>query len=180
MAQGRFDRIAPTGGNSLHLPGRQDEQAADEDRLRDPAGLVLRRLERLARRLGEAVEVEAVIPVGTPDERQVVGAQAVERVLDRALKVLVQWLLGTGLVVVRDELVENARVSGFLEVRRHAQDQPGRVVVEAGSNLVIATLGQWLVLVVCAARWKLCRGDVQNSFPRPCRDHVYEAEQILI
>ena len=83
--------------------------------------------------------------------------------------------LGAGLVVVRHRLVEDARVAGLLDVGGHAQDQPQRVVVEAGADVVVAALGERLVLVVGAAVGELRRGDVEDALARPLRDHVHEA-----
>ena len=62
----------------------------DEHRLGGAAGLVAGGLERLAGRVGEAVQVEAVVPVGAADERQAVRAEVLERVVERALEVLEQ------------------------------------------------------------------------------------------
>ncbi len=78
------------------LTRREHEQARDEHRLGDASLAVLGRLERLARLLGEAVEVEAVVPVGPPDERQAVRTEPVERVLHRAMQVLEQRPLAPG------------------------------------------------------------------------------------
>ena len=54
-----------------------DEQPGDEHRLGDAAVRLLGGLERLVRRLGEAVEVQAVVPVGAADERQAVRPEVV-------------------------------------------------------------------------------------------------------
>jgi hypothetical protein len=53
-----------------------DKQPGDEDRLGHLAVLVGGGLEALARRVGEAVEVEAVVPVGAADQRQAVRPEA--------------------------------------------------------------------------------------------------------
>ena len=73
-----------------HLVRGEHEQPGDEHRLGHPAVAVLRRLERLARRVREAVEVEAVVPVGTADERQPVRAEPFERVVDGAPQVVLE------------------------------------------------------------------------------------------
>ncbi len=51
--------------------------------------------------------------------------------------------------------------------------------VKSASNIQIALLGQWLVLMVSAAVLKLGGSDVQDSFPCTIRDQMYEAEQLL-
>ena len=80
------------------------------------------------------VEVQAVVPVGAADQRQPVRPQPVERVLDAALQVLVERLLGAGLVVVGHRLVQDAPVARLFEVGRHRQHQPQRVVVEVAAR----------------------------------------------
>ena len=87
--------------------GRQHEQPGDEDRLGHLAVLVVGGLERLAGRVGEAVQVQAVVPVGAADQRQAVRPEPVERVADAALQVLVERRLAAGLVVVGHRLVED-------------------------------------------------------------------------
>ena len=64
--------------SSAYSAPYEDELRGDEHRLGGAAGLVLRRLERLAGRRREAVEVEAVVPVGAADQRQAVRAAVVE------------------------------------------------------------------------------------------------------
>ena len=103
----------------------QGEQGGDEDRLGHATVLVLGGLEGLPGRLAEAVEVEAVVPVGAADERQPVRAQAVERVLDGAHEMLVERRFAAGLVIEGHRLVEDGRVAGLVQVGRDAQDQPG-------------------------------------------------------
>ena len=77
-------------GDPGELPGGEDEQAGDEHRLGHTAVRVRRRLERLSRSLGETIEVQAVVPVGPPDERQAVRPEPVEGVARRAFQVLVE------------------------------------------------------------------------------------------
>ena len=94
----------------------QHEQAGDEDGLGHFAVLVGRGLERLARRVGKTIQVQAIVPVGAADERQAVRTDAFERVIETAAQVLVKRLLGAGFVLELHRLVENAPVAGFLEV----------------------------------------------------------------
>src|SRR5450759_1896006 len=102
-------------------------------------------------------------------------AQPVLRLTKRALKVLVQRRLGAGLVVVGDLLVEDRAVTGLFQIGRDAEYKPGWIVVEARADVVVATLGHRLVLVVGADRGKLRRGDVENPIARALGDHVNEA-----
>ena len=150
-------------GDLRQLVGGQREQAGDEHRLGDAARPVLGGLERLARGRREAVEVEAVVPVGPTDQRQPVRTEPVERVAHRALQVLVQRRLRARLVVEGHLLVEDPAVARLLHVGGDGEDQPQRVVVEAGSDGVVAALRQRLVLVVGAAGRELGRGDVEDA-----------------
>ena len=77
----------------------------------------------------------------------------------------------------------SSRIAAFarlLEVGGDGEDQPQRVVVEAGADGVVAALGQRLVLVVGAAGRELGGGDVEDPLARPVRNHVHEAEQVLV
>ena len=143
---------------------RQHKQAGDEDRLGDLAVLVGRGLERLAGRVGETVEVQAIIPVGAADERQAVRAEAFEGVIETAAQVFVKRLLGAGLVLELHRLVEDAPVAGFLEVGRDAEDQPVRVVVETAADVVVAAFGERLILVEGAAGLELRGREVEDAF----------------
>ena len=93
---------------------------------------------------------------------------------------LVQRRLGARRVVVRDLLIEDRPVAGLLEVRGHRQDQPGRVVVEVAADVVVAALGERLVLVIGAAGRQLRRGGVDDALARALGHHVHEAEQVLV
>ena len=95
-----------------------DEEAGDEDRFGYLAILVGGGLEALAGGVGEAVEVEAVVPVGAANQRQAMRPKAVEGVLEAALQVLVERRLRARLVVVLDGLVQDAPVAGLLDDRR--------------------------------------------------------------
>jgi hypothetical protein len=72
------------------LLGRQHEQPRDEDRLGDASLPVLDGLEGLAGSGREGVQVEAVVPVGPPDERQPVRSQTVQGVPKGPVEVLGQ------------------------------------------------------------------------------------------
>ncbi len=149
-----FRQAAPLR-NRGNLLGRQHEQAGDENRFGYLAFLVGGGLERLARRIGEAVQVETVVPIGAADQRQTMRAKPFERVMETAPQVLIQRLRAARLVVELDRLVENAPVAGLFQVGRDANDQPVRIVVEVAADVVVSLFGQRLVLVIGAARGKL-------------------------
>ena len=173
-------RILPASRDLRHVTGGEDEQSGDEDGLGNAGFSVRGGLERFARRLGIRVQVEAVVPVGAPDQRQSVGSGPLQRVLDAPLQVLVQRGLGAGHVVVGDELLEDALVARLLEVRPHREHEPERVVVEAGPHGVVAAFGQRLVLVVGAAGRELGGREVQDPVMGTAGDHVHEPEQVLV
>ena len=129
----------------------QHKQAGDENGLGHLAFLVRRGLERLARRVGKTIQVQAIVPVGAADERQAVRAEAFERVIETAAQVLVERLFGAGFVFELHRFVEDAPVAGFLEVGGDAEDEPVRIVVEAAADVVVAAFGERLILVERAA-----------------------------
>ena len=81
--------------------------------------------------------------------------------------------------VIGHHLVQYGLVARLLDVGGHAEDQPQRVVVEAGADVVVALLGQRLVLVVGGAVLHLGGGDVQNALAGQLGDDVHEAQQVL-
>src|SRR5690606_25510318 len=99
----------------VHRTNR-DEHACDEDRLGSASFAVLRRLEALARRLAEAVQIQTIVPVGAPNEREAVRTDVVQDVVEGALTVL-EEALGLRFVVVEgDLLVEDREVARLLDV----------------------------------------------------------------
>ena len=77
--------------------------------------------------------------------------EVVHHMVEGNAQVLHERHLGTRLVVEGHGLVEDGEVAGLLDVGHGAEDEPARVIVEAAANVVVAALGQWLVLVVAAA-----------------------------
>ena len=128
----------------------------------------------------EDVEVQAVVPVGPPDERQPVRPEPVEREVDAPPEVVVERRLRALGVVPRHGLVEDREVAGLLDVGRDREHEPRRVVVEPGADVVVAALRERLVLVIGAAVGELRRGDVEDPRPGSLRDHVDEPEQVLV
>src|ERR1039458_4134360 len=83
-------------------------------------------------------------------------AETLQRVAEAALQVLVERLLGAGLIVVLHRLIQDAPVASLLQIRRDAHDEPVRIVVEIAADVVVALLRKRLVLVISAATGKLC------------------------
>ena len=73
-------------------------------------------LETLARVLGEAVQVQAVVPVRTPDERQTVGTQMGAGKVEAAAQVLHQSLRLGGVVIKGYLFFQNRPVAGLPQV----------------------------------------------------------------
>ena len=100
------------------------------------------------------------------------GPEVLEHVVERALAgARTACALFFGLVVEGHLLVEDREVAGLLDVGGGARDQPQRVVVEAAADVVVAALGERLVLVVGAAvgrtAWRRCRGCAPGRAPAP-------------
>ena len=136
-------------------------------------------LEALTRVLGEAVQVQAVIPVGAADERQTVGTQMGAGKVEAAAQVLHQGLRLGGVVIKGYLFFQNRPVAGLPQVGGGTGNEPQRVIVEAGADIPVALFGQGLVLVVGAAILKLGGGNIQNALPGAGGDDVHKAQQIL-
>ena len=140
-----------------------DEHARDENAFGHRAFAGAGDLEALAGVLGEAVQVQAVVPVSAADEGQAVGAEVGAGEAEAAAQMLHEGLCLARIVVKGDGLVQNGPVAGLAEIGGGACDEPERVIVEAGSNIAVALFGQGLILVVGAAILELGGGDVQNA-----------------
>ena len=144
-----------------------EEHRPDQDGLRPfPVRPAPGRLERLVRRRGKTVQVQAVVPVGLADQGQPVGAAILHHVIEGAAQVLRERARHPGVALVRHHFVENRPVPGLLEVGRRGQDQPERVVVEPAADLVVSLLREGLVLMVGAAVLKEGRGEVEQARAR--------------
>jgi len=157
-----------------------DKEPGDENGLGNFTVLVGGGLEALAGSVRKAVEVEAIVPVGAADERKAMWAEAFKCVIEAALQVLIERLFGAGFVVVLNRFIQDAPVAGLFEVGAHADDQPVRIIVESTTDIVVAALGEGLVLVIGAACGQLRGGEIEDALAGARRNHVDEAEQVLI
>ena len=107
------------------------------------------------------------------------GSETVECVGHGATQVLVQRRLGPRLVIKGHRLIEHTAIASFLHVGGGRQNEPQGIVVEPASYVVIAALGQRLVLMVGAAIGKLRGRQIDEPFPGAVGDHVNGAQQIL-
>jgi len=94
--------------------------------------------------------------------------------------VLVERHFGTRLVFIRHRLIQDGSIPGFLHVRGNTQDQPKRVVIEAGSDIVVPAFGQRLILVESSAVLQLGGRQFQDALARTFRDQMDKAKQVLI
>ena len=142
--------------------------------------LVFRGLEGFIRVPGEAVQVQAVVPVGTADEGQHVGAEVLDDVVEGDAQVLEQRHFRTFFVVEGDGLIQDTEVSRFLDVCHRTEDKPHGVIVEAAADVVVAAFGQRLVLVVASSVGELGRSYVDDSFAGSFRYLMHEAHEVLV
>ncbi len=162
-----------------HFLAGQDEQTGNHDAFSRGAILVGGGLKRLTRRVGEAIEVEAVIPIRPANQRQLVGSQSIQRVLDRPLKVFEQGHFGAWLVFVGHQFIKDGKIPGFLHISCCCQYQPVRVVIEIGTHIVVAAFGQRGVLVESAAVGKLGGCQIKQPFAGALRHNMHKTQQIL-
>ena len=153
--------------------------AGNEDAFGNSRVIIGHRLEAFARRGGEAVEVQAVIPVCPADERQAMGTPVCSRIVEGAAQMLKQRLCKGGIVVKVHLLIQNAEIARFLYIGTDRADQPERIIIESAAYTHIAPLGQRLILVIGAAIRELRRGHIQNPLPCPVRNQMDEAQEIL-
>src|SRR5688572_12894827 len=92
----------------------------------------------------------------------------------------VERTLGSRFVFILDWLIQNGPIAAFLDVGCHSKHQPGWVIVETGAYIIIATLGQGLILMERATVLQLRSRYIQNTLAGAFGDHMNEAKQILI
>src|SRR5208283_1557166 len=109
-------------GNLCEFASGEHKQAGDEDGFGNLAILIGSGLEGLAWRIGEAVQVEAIVPIGAADQWQAMGTKTLAGVMEAALEMFVERRLRAGHIVVGYGLVEDAPVAGFLKIGPDADD----------------------------------------------------------
>lgn len=118
----------------------EHEQSGDEDGFGHPAFDIGCRLERFARLLGEAVQVQAVVPVRASDQRQAMGPEIFDDMVEGTFQMLEQRSGVVGVAVERNLLVKDAQIAGFFNISGRAENEPKRVVVKTAADLVVAFL----------------------------------------
>ena len=100
--------------------------------------------------------------------------------IERHAQVLHQCYLTAGLVVEGYHLVENGEVACLLDICHRSEDEPAGVVVEASADVVVAALGERLVLVVATAVGELGGGDVDDALARTLGYLVDKPHKVLV
>ena len=161
--------------------GGDNEEAGNHQRLSlRTFALVLCGLETLVRIPREAVQIEAVVPVGTADERQPVRTKILDNVIERHAQMLEERYLCSWLVVEGHHLIEDGEVARLLDVGNCAEDEPARVVVETTANVVVAAFRERLVLVIASAVGELCRSNVDDALAGTFGNLMDKAHEVLV
>ena len=137
-------------------------------------------METLVRVHGEAVEVQAVIPIGSTDQRQTVRTHVVHYVIETDSQVLHQTHLCTRFVIPWYHLVQDTIITCLADVRCCTEDQPHRVVIETAADIVVTAFGERLVLMVTASVGELRRSDINDTLTSTGRDLMHEAYEVLV
>src|SRR5208282_4870025 len=110
-------------GNLCKLLAGQHKQSRDEHGFGNLAVLIGCGLEGLPRRIGEAVQVQAIVPIGAPNEWQSMRSKTLQRVTEAALQMLVERRLGAGRIVIGYPLIQDAPIAGLLQIGGDADNQ---------------------------------------------------------
>ena len=137
------------------------------------------RLERFTRFTGETVQIQAVIPVSSSDQRKFVRSEMCCCIMERFVQMFKQRYFRTFLTVKWYRLIKNAIITGFFQIGGNRCNQPQRIIIKSASDIEIALLCQWLILMICASVRELCRCNINNSFPCAFRNQMYKSEKIL-
>src|ERR1035437_7227970 len=167
-------------GDIREFAAGEHKQGGDENGFGNRAVFVRGGLEGLPGRVGEAVQVETIVPIGAPDERQAMGTETIERVAEAALQMLVERRFGAGRIVIGHTLIQDAPISSLFDIGVYSDNEPVGIIVKAAADIVIAAPGERLILVIRAARGQLLGGEVEDAFTGAARNHVHKAEQILV
>jgi hypothetical protein len=106
--------------------------------------------------------------------------QVVDNMVHRNLQVFEETYLAAWLVIEWYLLGEDGEISRLLDIGYGSEDEPARVVVETATDIVVATLGEWLILVIAAAVWELSAGDVDDALAGTGRYLMNETYEVLV
>ena len=98
----------------------------------------------------------------------------------RNLQVLEETYLAARLVVERHLLGEDGEVARLLDVSHGSEDEPAWIIVESATDVVVAALGEWLILMIAAAVWELGAGNVDDALPCTGGNLMHKAHEVLV
>ena len=98
----------------------------------------------------------------------------------RNLEVLEEAYFCARLVIERHLLSEDREVARLLNIGYGTEDEPAWVVVETAADIVVAALGEWLVLVIAAAVRELGAGDIDDALAGTGRYLMNETYEVLV
>ena len=101
-----------------------DKHAGNENAFSDRAFAGACGLEAFTRVFGKAVQIQAVVPVGTADQRQVVGTEVCDGIAETAAQMFHQRLRCARVAVEGAGLFQDAPVAGLAQVGVGAGNQP--------------------------------------------------------
>ncbi len=76
--------------------------------------------------------------------------------------------------------IKDILVASLFDVRCCAENQPQGIVVETTANVMVALLGQRLILVVSSAVFKLRRRQIENALPGLLWGQMNKSEDVLV
>ena len=129
--------------------------------------------------LGEAVQVQTVIPVSAADQRKLVRTLVVYNVIKGTFQMIHQRCCNGFIIIKRNHICQDRSISGLSYVSAGTCNQPQRIIIEAASDIRVTLLGKRLVLMISTSVLELGRSDIDDSFSCPVRDQMHETEQIL-
>ena len=157
------------------------EHTGDEYRFCNGAFARTGNLETLARCLRETIQIQAVIPVGTTNQWEVVRTFVRNGIMETPTQVFHQRCsrLVAATVVEITHLIKNGEISSFTDVSAGSGNEPKGIIVETGADTEVTSLGKWLILMISGTVGKLRIGNVEDSFSCTRRNQMHESEQIL-
>ena len=106
--------------------------------------------------------------------------QVVDNMVHRNLEVFEEAYFCAWLVVERHLFSEDREVARLLDIGYGTEDEPAWVVVETATYVVVAALGERLVLVIATAVRELGAGDVDDALAGTGRNLMNEAYEVLV
>ena len=120
-------------------------------------------LEALSGSCGEAVQIQAVVPVGAADLGQSVGSPVVGCIPEAPAEVLHQGRFVGVTGIKGTHFIQNTEVSGLLDIGGGRRDQPEGVIIKAAADAGVAPLGEGLILVISASVLELGIGNINDT-----------------